>query len=1542
MNKYIKWSIGFATIVCSLFLFAFLLFYFPPFQRWAVKKAASAASEQTGMQITLDHVRLRFPLDLSLNGLLALKPNDSLPTRRDTIARVRQAIVNVSLLPLLHSRLEINDIQLRDMKFNTDRFVPSARVKGVVGALLLENAARVDWRNQIAFVSGVRLDDAHIDVALPDTVPPDTSKSKNYWIISAGRLAIRRSSVTFHTAADSMRVLTRMEQFTTDTLKADLGKNSYYLGRLRWDGGKLHMDKRYVTRQKGLDPAHLAADRVTAHLDAVQYAQNTLKATIRKVAFTEQSGLKVTDLRSRLFMDSTRVKVQQLYLATPTSHVRADVNLQLSVMDKRNPGVVHVKSQGQLSKTDLTLLAAAMPHRMKQQWPREALVYDVELQGNMKRADIRSMKVHLPTAFKLYTYGKLANLDDLPHLHAQLAVRMNTWNLDFITAQMPLSVRRQIRVPRGIALHARAEINGKTADVILRAQQGGGTLSGRAKVNADKPTYDAHFTLQNFPLQHFVPGMGLTPFSGNVAVRGSGTDVLSSRTRILAHAKLRQFNYTGYNLSGIDATLRVANGHTRAAVNSENNLLKGKIVFDALTSTRRVNGTLWADLVRVDLYRLGLSGTPMSVGGCLHVDIGSDLRDSHHVSGRINDLTVMDYNRLWHPSDVVLDVLSRRDTTHAMVQSGDLYLNLSCSGGYKQLSKRGKMLLTELQKQMDEKYIDQHRLRVRLPRLNLSFRSGKDNILWQMLQRHGLQVKTVAMQLSTDVVKGINGYISMDSVVKDSIRIDTVRIKLTSDSVTTRYMAQVRNGKGNPTYVFNALFDGMIEPRGTSLKTRIYDAADRLGLQLALRAQMEKQGVSLHISDKHPIIGFKEFVVNDSNYVYLREDKRVSADVDLRAPDGVGLQLFTNDADTTVLQDLTLSIHRFNVGKLLSVLPYTPDVDGIISGDFHVIKSTDNLSIASAVNVEGMKYEGWNMGDISSEFTYMPKSDGSHYISGSLSRFGREVASFDGNYVQTGEGKIDAELTLNKTPLDLVNGFIPDRIVGFRGNAEGTLSVKGALSHPNVNGSINMDSAYIYSEPYGVSMRFADEPVVIENSRLKMDNFKMYAHNDQPLTLQGYCDFSDMSKIFLDTRMRAQNFMLVDAKENNRSEAYGKAFVNYYGTMKGLLDNLQLRGRLEVLGATELKYNLKDSPLNTDNQLNELVEFVNLRDTVPDIIARPQPKGLDMDMSIGIDEGAHVDAYLNAEHSNYLRVQGGGSMRLQYNNTDHLRLTGRYTIGEGEMKYALPVIPLKTFSIEEGSYIEFRGDAMNPQLNITATETTKASVSSDGSSGRLVQFTCGVVVSQTLQNMGLEFTIDAPEDLTIHNQLQAMSKEERGKLAVTMLTTGMYLADGNTSQFTMNAALSAFLNSQINQISSSALRSMDVSFGMDNTTDATGRIHTDYSFKFAKRFWNNRLRIVIGGKLSSGADVGQEKQTFFDNVTFEYRLSDTSSKYLRLFYNRDSYDWLEGTVSKFGGGFTWKRKLLHFRDIFRFRDDDGNVPPAMSTDSTSNRVDKSN
>lgn len=105
--------------------------------------------------------------------------------------------------------------------------------------------------------------------------------------------------------------------------------------------------------------------------------------------------------------------------------------------------------------------------------------------------------------------------------------------------------------------------------------------------------------------------------------------------------------------------------------------------------------------------------------------------------------------------------------------------------------------------------------------------------------------------------------------------------------------------------------------------------------------------------------------------------------------------------------------------------------------------------------------------------------------------------------------------------------------------------------------------------------------------------------------------------------------------------------------------------------------------------------------------------------------------------------------------------------------------------------------------------------------------------------MGLEFTIEAPEDLNIQNQLATMSTEQRGKTAVTMMATGMYMTDETMlsgSGFQANNALNAFLQSEIQNIAGSALKTIDINLGVESGTSDMGTSTTDYSFQFAKRF----------------------------------------------------------------------------------------------------------
>ena len=92
-KQILRWLI--AVILAPVVLFALLalLVYLPPVQNWLVGKVADYASEKTGMEISVGHVNLEFPLDLGVDDFKMI-------SKGDTIADVEHLSVDVELLPL--------------------------------------------------------------------------------------------------------------------------------------------------------------------------------------------------------------------------------------------------------------------------------------------------------------------------------------------------------------------------------------------------------------------------------------------------------------------------------------------------------------------------------------------------------------------------------------------------------------------------------------------------------------------------------------------------------------------------------------------------------------------------------------------------------------------------------------------------------------------------------------------------------------------------------------------------------------------------------------------------------------------------------------------------------------------------------------------------------------------------------------------------------------------------------------------------------------------------------------------------------------------------------------------------------------------------------------------------------------------------------------------------------------------------------------------------------------------------------------------------
>lgn len=429
------------------------------------------------------------------------------------------------------------------------------------------------------------------------------------------------------------------------------------------------------------------------------------------------------------------------------------------------------------------------------------------------------------------------------------------------------------------------------------------------------------------------------------------------------------------------------------------------------------------------------------------------------------------------------------------------------------------------------------------------------------------------------------------------------------------------------------------------------------------------------------------------------------------------------------------------------------------------------------------------------------------------------------------------------------------------------------------------------------------------------------------MDINGTVDFSNFSNIVTDLRVTADNFQAVDVQRNRSSVVYGTAFLDMDVTAKGSVNELVIRGEVDLLNNTDVTYVMQNNSLDIEEQAQDIVTFVSFRDTtyyeLPDTTVRLKLTGIDMLVNINIEEGVDAAINLSADGQNRIEVKGSGELTYTSNQLGDTRFTGRYNLTGGTVNYNPPVISAKSFAIQEGSYVQWNGDIADPTVNITAIESVITNVTEEGqSSARRVDFNIIIRVENSLDNLEITFDLAAPNDLSIQNQLSSLTAEQRSSQAMNLLIYNTYNGPGTVAKGNSTNPLNTFVERELNQWAQDNLKGVDISFGIDtyNQATSTGQTtRTDYSYRLSKNLFSDRVRTVIGGRISTDSETDDAlTDNFIDDISLEYLLNDSGNMYVKVFRHTGYESILEGEVTQTGFGFVVRKKMNKLYELFHF------------------------
>lgn len=1493
-RKWIKWVSWVILTPILLFVVLMILLYVPPVQNFLRKQATAYASQATGMQINVGRIDLRFPLNLLVRDVEVVQAPDTLLT-------LASLNVHVQAMPLFKGKIEVDDITIQRVAVNSANLIEGMQIRGVLGRFFLESHG-VDLGNELAVINRAELSDTHIGLILTDTTTtekPDTASAPVNWKVNLHALNLKNVSFSMQLPADSMRMAAHVGEATVNDVSADLKQQFYGLRSFLLTGASVNYDTGNALPAEGFDPSHIALRDIRIGIDSVLYQGRNMNAVIREFSMNERSGLSVTSLTGRVFADSTLIRVPYFRLLTPHSEMNLTAQTYWELVNIPTTGRLTARFNALIGKQDVLLFAGELPDAFKDAYPFRPLVVQAGTEGNLKSMQISRFKIDLPGAFSLDGGGELYNLMDSVTRSAAIDLKMRTGNLNFLTALADMKPGAPLVIPDSMLLDARLGMEGPEYDARLQLKEKEGRLNLTANLNTNTEVYSADLKIEDLQVNHFLPHDSIYELTTSLSARGRGLDFTSYRSVATVNASIDKLHYADYRISGIELSGAVKNAVATAQLTSDNALLKMKADAEYHLAHRYPDGKVELDVTSLDTEKL--------VG----VSLGKEKVLAFQFTGEV-----------------------RKERVFTHLTSGDLKLNLSARAGLEPLIRQSTHFADILMRQLDNKELNHAELRKALPTAIFSFSAGRNNPMAWYLATQKISYQDASVKIGCAPDWGINGKASLHALKIDTLQLDTIFLTLKQDTSRISLHGGVINGPKNPQISFKSILTGEIRDKDAELTAQYINDKGKTGLLFGVNAKPlyggrgKGNGIALTLIPEEPVIAFHKFRFEEHhNWIYLHNNMRVYANVDMQDNEGMGIRMQSLPSDTVSLQNMDVELRRIRLDELFSILPYMPDITGLLSAEAHYIQTENSLELSAEASIDELTYERQRIGDVSLGATWLPGEAGKQYVNTYLTHEGTEIMVADGALYPTISGKdsIVVNSTLEHFPLTIANVFVPDQVVTLSGDMDGDLHITGYTDTPLINGGLSLDSVSVYARQADARFTFDNRPIQVQNNRIVFDKFAIYTTSKNPFSIDGYVDFRDMSRPMANLKLFAENYTLLNAKRTKESMVYGKVFVDLDATVRGPLEALMMRGNVNLLGNTDVTYVLTDSPLTVQDRLSDLVTFTSFADTTSlnkEEVPTLSLGGLDMIMTVHIDPAVRLKADLSADRSSRVELEGGGDLSLQYTPQGDLTLTGRYTLTGGMMKYALPVIPLKEFQIQNGSYVDWTGNPMDPLLNFRATERMRASVSQEDGTSRMVNFDISIVVKNRLDNLSLAFEIDAPDDASVQNQLAGMGPDERSKQAVAMLATGIFLADsgsGGGMNLNMGAALNSVLASQINALTGN-MKNASLSFGVEDHDDSdAGGKRTDYSFRYSQRLFNDRFQIVLGGKVSTGANATNDVESFIDNISLEYRLDQSGTRYIRLFHNKNYESVFEGEITETGVGLVLRKKMDRLSELFIFK-----------------------
>lgn len=1566
MMRLLKKILVTVVVIIALVVLLPLVVYLPPIQHTVINYAERWVGEHTPMTISIERFSLKFPLRVALHDVVVASSDC------DTMVVAGRLQADVAIAPILARKIAVRNISLHDAELDYTSPDSTIDVEAVIGCLALSDG-KIGLVNNKLQVGKILFEDSRVDVtycAVPDTTAQQTSDMPA-WDVELEQLQMSQVDVNASLPAmiDTLQVGIGHAQLlaghislprrTIEVRAIEIEQGDYrYVSLPSDDAGeeepevekdtipslpwevKLHHLRlkensvAYITSaappSQGMDFAHIEANRIDVSLCDVYNKGAELNLSLDTLSMYERSGLYITQAQCHFAMsDEGMLSLSDFMLKTPFSDVSADVKFDMSFLERNPEASLRLLGKAHLSCRDIAYIYPDASQfyihstRDGSLLPvNEIITADIDIDGVARDLVVEKFNLSQMGVFTFDSHARISRPLDEQRRNITLACSMNTaggFALDNFLSDTIMS-RRIVEHPIEMNIHAHLSGSELAADALLHCL--GGHVDVDATYNIEEERYGMTAQVHALPLDVFMPNDTIGALTAHAEVKGEHFAPQNPETSMYAHLYLDTLEYRHYPYKDIEITGQIAHQQWSLQAQSGGKELDLNIDAQGALMPQLVTANLSAQIGLIDLQALHFSQEPFDMAAKIKADLVLSSVDSIiQTDISVDDLifTIDEYRYYANP----IGLLAASDITYSYIdlRTGDLEVNLSSDTGLKNMQPSFERLTQLVDTIFEKQRLDMDELHRGLPPFEFTAQMGGNNILQRYLNSKGIRLSNLNFEASNDTLFNLMGEVHKLEV--SGMMLDTITLDAYEKQERLNYRLAMGNRPGNMDELAHMHIEGFLSGNSTRLYCLQSNREQEIGFLFGCKIDFLSDQVQLTFGPKEPIIGYKKWLLNRDNFLSINHAKH-TLDADLRLSyDNSHLYITTQDRRNKDVSGVHIDLQNIELADWLTMSSLFAPMSGSVSANLYVDMPPKGVEAEGTFDIVEYKYNNTRIGTLHAEAEYVMDKENGNDARLLILHDNHEVLELNAYLGNGSPQKIDGEIVIDRLPLSVANAFFSPKMGSFAGELNSKLTILGTLEEPIVNGNVRFNQASMQLNQFGASLALSDDKVFIENSRLLFDNYYIKGVNNNPLHIDGVVNFKRLNDIGVNLTLSGNNFQPIGTKESRTSIIYGSVYTDMDVRVRGRLNDLKVTGGISLLSGTNATYVMQSTSSLSSADYSDMVSFVSFADTMSvekkneKIVKRTN--NFTATIGIDIDDGVQLGVNLSVDGKNRVDLVGGGELLYSATALGDNRVTGRYNLNGGFVRYTPPIISQKIFNIQDGSYVAWNGEMLDPMFNITAIQSQRSSVKS-GDESRLVDFEIAIKLSNTLKDLDISFDLSTADDLTIDNELKTLTAEQREAKALNMLLYNSYtdLASA-VDNYSINDPLNMFLEYELNTWAQRTLRGVDLTFGIDNYgMDGTGTQRTDYSYQFSKTLFDNRLKVVVGGSYASNQDVTQNlSENLIDDISLEYRLDKRESMYLKAFRQKGYESIIEGEITQTGVGFMYRKQVASFLDFFK-------------------------